>query len=311
MELLLGLAGLIGLAALLQSKASLPSEADYKKALDKLKTTPADPDANTTAGKYVAFVLGDYETGMKYLANSSDATLRTLAEHENAPLYTANALQKAGMGDEWVAAAKTYPALFRIFYDRASHWYAAAWPDLDDVGKLKYRAQGRKLAASRPPGQARKLPVTGWVMDVGNAGRPPVIDGNIARVGSYSAQLVPGDAKVPGSISAIRSALTPISGKKLEVTAFVYSDGTESAADRIMVRFYNNNNAMIGNPGAFYPVDTPFWVPVTIKTDIPADAVRVEFLGTLSSKNGNAWIDDVSMKADGREIMKNGSFEDR
>ncbi len=70
MELLLGLAGLIGLAALLQSKASLPSEADYKKALDKLKTTPADPDANTTAGKYVAFVLGDYETGMKYLANS-------------------------------------------------------------------------------------------------------------------------------------------------------------------------------------------------------------------------------------------------
>jgi hypothetical protein len=302
---------IVTLLVLLQSKASLPPEADYMKALEKLKDTPADPDANTTAGKYVAFVQGDYDSGMKYLSKSSDVALKTLADHELAPLYTANALQKMGMGDEWVAAAKNHPTLTRIFYDRAAHWHTAGWPDLDDVGKLKYRAQGRRLAAARPPGQPRKLPVTGWVMDVGNAGRPPVIDGSIARVGSYSAKLVPADEKVQGSVSAIRSALTPVSGKVLDVTAYVFSDGTENAQDRILVRFYNQNNSIIASPGAFYPVDTPFWNPVTFKADIPKDAVRVEFLGTMYSKNGSAWIDDVSMKVDGKEIIKNGSFEEK
>jgi len=313
--LLLAAAGAAGLAALLTQSKPLPSDADFKKAQDTLKTTPEDPDANLVAGKYIAFVTGDYDNGMAYLAKSNDKTLRTLAEHERAPLYTDTAPQKVGMGDEWVAASKTFPALFRIFYDRAAHWYSAAWPDLDATWKDRTRTQGRKLAASRPPGGAKKAPPSGWVVDPGNAGRPIVIDGAVARTGSYSIRIPAADEKVKNSYSSLKSELIPIpasaQGKPFEVSAYVLADGTENGTDSLYGQFFDNAGSQIGTVSAYMPVDTPFWNRVSLKGTVPNNAVRAQFSSVLNSKKGSLWIDDASMKIDGKEILKNGSFEDR
>lgn len=174
MELLLAaLAGLTGLALLVQAKP-LPSEDDYIKAKAKLEKDPTDAEASNTVGKYMAFVLGDYPGAMPFLVYSPDKTLKALAEHELDEKNTSTAVQKVGMGDEWVAAAKNFKGLAPAFYDRAAQWYAAAWPGLDTVWKDRSRTQGRKLGASRPPGVARKGMPSGWTTTSGTLEAKPI-----------------------------------------------------------------------------------------------------------------------------------------
>ena len=310
MELiLLGLAGLGGLALLLQSKV-LPSKEDAEKAFAVLDKDPNDPDANTVFGKYKAFVQGDYDAAMPYLVHSKDTTLKTLAEHELDDTHNATPAQKVGMGDEWVAAAKNFKPLATIFYDRAAHWYAAAWPDLDPVWKDKARTQGKKIAISRPQGAPKKLP-TGWVADPGLSGVLPVVDGTVARVGSYSGKLSPAPANVRNSYSALKSDLLPVNGKTMETSAYLMTDGTDSGADRMYAMFFDQAGKQIATDQAFVPQDTPFWGRIVIKSTVPKDAVRAQYSLVMNSKKGNIWVDDVSMKVDGKEIVKNGSFEDR
>lgn len=315
MEIVLAaLAGIGGLALLLAPPSSLPSEADYKKAKDKLGTTPDDPDANTVVGKYLAFVLGDYDEGMKFLAKSNDKTLKTLAEHERAPLYADTGIKKVSMGDEWVTAAKTFPALFRIFYDRAAYWYASSWGELknEPLWGDKLRERGLKLAASKPPGAGRKGLPTGWAVGGGiPGGRPPLLDGTMAHTGSYSVKIIPADEKVKDSGSVLQSDLLPISGKTLELSAFVLSDGTENAADQLRLNFFNQNGGWMGAVGPYVPIDVPFWSRVYTKVNIPEGAARAQLGAVLYSKKGNLWIDDVSIKVDSKEVLKNGSFEDK
>lgn len=309
MEILLAIAGIAGLAALLTQSKPLPTEAEYKKAMDKLVKNPTDPDASLIVGKYIAFVEGDYKMGMIFLSNSSDTTLKALGEHEIDPLYTDNAKKKVGMGDEWVTAAKKFPALSRIFYDRAAQWYVAAWPDLDAAWKTRTRKQGRKLALSRPPGPARKdLPVN-WVASPGVAGRPPVLDGNMSRTGSYSVKIPPADEKVKDSGSSLASEALVVDGKTFEASAHILADGTENATDRIFMFFYDQGGNALGHLSAYVPVDLPFWNRVVLKGDVPKDAVRAVFSIALYSKKGSMWVDDVSVKFENKEAVKNGSFE--
>lgn len=308
--LLLGLAGLGGLALLLQQKSPLPTQDEAEKAFAVLDKDPMNPDANTTFGKWKAFVQGDYEGAMPYLVHSKDATLKALAEKELDDASLVTPAQKMAMGDEWMASAKKIPALSRIFYDRTAQWYIKAWPQLEGPAKERARAQGRKLAVSRPVGMARKGVPADWQQDVGVAGRPPLLDGNVSRTGSYSVKIPPADEKVQNSVSALTSALTPVNGKAYELSAYILADGTEGAADRLVLRFFDNAGAMIGNPGStFYPSDIPFWNRVLLKGNFPENTVRAQVVIVLSSKKGNMWVDDVSLKVDGKEVLKNGSFE--
>lgn len=245
MEILLALAGLAGLALLLQSKP-LPTDDDVLKALKVLEKTPDDPDANTVAGKYKAFVLGDYAEAMQYLAKSSDKTLKALAEHELDGLRTTTAEQKVGMGDEWVVAARKFPALSPIFHDRAAQWYSQAWPKLDGIPKLKLREQAGKVSAARPQGVARKALPAGWTADAGPAiTAPPSPDGTIAHTGSYSIKIPPTSDKVRNVASVIRTALLPVTSRKVEASAYVRTDGTENGADvMFLLPFDQNGNEM-------------------------------------------------------------------
>lgn len=301
--LLLGLAGLGGLALLLQSKP-LPSEDDFKKAQAKLETNPVEPDANTTVGKYKAFVLGDYNGAMPYLVHSKDTTLKTIADHELDATHTATATQKVGMGDEWVAAAKKFPALSRIFYDRASQWYILGWPDLDPVWKGKLREQGARLAASRPPGPARRGVPSGWKIEAGS----PSSDGTAARTGSYSIKL-PSDPKQEVFFKS--DVIQVVPNNKIEYAAFVRSDGTDNKNDQIILNFFDRDGRLVGVGGVPIPVDVPFWNYVAGKADVPPEAIFVKLGAAVRSKKGSLWVDDMSLKLDGKESVKNPSFEDK
>lgn len=306
-----GLAGAAGVALLVQSKPPLPTEADYNKAMDKWMADPKDANANLVLGKYLAFVLGDYKTGMTFLSNSNDPTLKALGEHEIDPDYTNTPAKKVTMGDEWVAAGKKMPALSRIFYDRANQWYIAAWPAVDKASKPKVRERGLKLAVSRPIGPERKGVPSGWVQHPGLAGRPAALDGNVARIGSYSVRIPPADEKVPGSGSTVASEMYLINGKTLEASAYILVDGTENVTDCIYAHFFTNDLKPLGNVRALIQTDTPFWNRVALKTDVPKDAAIGQFSVALYSKKGSMWVDDASVKVDGKEVLKNTSFEDK
>lgn len=304
--LLLGLAALGGVALLLQQKP-LPSKEDAEKAFAVLDKDPTDPDANTVFGKYKAFVSGDYDGAMPYLVHSKDTTLKTLAEHELDGSHNATAPQKIGMGDEWVTAAKKFPALSRIFYDRASQWYTKGWPDLDNVWKDRSRIQGLKLAAARPPGAAGKVLPPGWSGDQLVPGmKIPVLDGTISHNGSYSVKMIPADEKAKDVFSQLKSDViaVPPRSKEAEFSATVMSNGTDSPNDRVVLYFLDKNAHQV-----FIPIDTPFWNRVSAKVAVPEGATRA-MLGIIqASKKGNIWVDDASVKIDGKELIKNSSFE--
>lgn len=313
MEILLvgGLAA-AGLALLLSQSKPLPTQKEFDQALEKWRKDPKDPQANLVVGKYLAFVQGDWKEGMIFLSNSNDPTLKALGEHEVDPTYTDSAVKKVGMGDEWVAAAKKFQAISPVFYDRANQWYVAAWPDLDEAWKLKARQQGRKLAVSRPIGAARKGIPSGWSESPGASGRPAVLDGNVARTGSYSVRIPAADEKVKDSGSSVESEKLVVTGKKkVEASIYVLADGTENANDRIFVFFYDQGGNPIGHISAYIPLDVPFWNRVEVKGDVPATAARAMFAVGNYSKKGNMWVDDASAKFDDKEALRNRSFEEK
>lgn len=308
--LLLGLAGLGGLALLLQSKP-LPSKEDAEKAFEKLEKDPTDQDANTIFGKYKAFVLGDYDGAMPYLVHSKDTTLKTLAEHELDATHTATATQKVGMGDEWVAATKKLPALNRIFVDRATQWYVTAWPDLDDVWKTKSREQAVKVSAARPPGNSRKGLPRNWQAGDATVQNLPSIDGTFARTGSHSIKIPPSASKVSTAFNGMQSDQIPFAGKAIEYSGYFRTEKTEGQSDELIITFYDATGGLVSLSVQKVPPDLPFWNRVVGKVNAPANATLLRLGSTIRSKNGMTYVDDMSVKVDGKEVLKNGSFEER
>ncbi len=311
MDLLMGLGGVAGAAFLLAPAPALPSEADYKKALEKLQTTPDDPDANTVVGKYLAFVQGDYEKGMTYLTKSGDKTLRTLAEHERAPLYADTGPKKVGMADEWVNAAKSNRPLFRIFYDRAAYWLGQAWPEMKEQplwgDKIRERLQKIYTVV---PGQAAPtklaLPAP-W--------KSPYADTKGARTsaafrsGASSFQISSWKSPLP-AYTAFGQTIDVKPGP-YKVSAWVITDGTDQDEGFLIAVQNAAGNNIILKP---IPVikDEPWWKKVSTDIDVPATGVRIVLALNIGSKAGTIYIDDVSIKgSDGKELLKNGSFEDR
>src|SRR5260221_1594108 len=279
---------MVGVAILLPQSRSLPSEADFKKAQEKLIVSPDDPDACAAVGKYVGFVQGNFDDAMRFLAKCSDKNLRTLAEHERDPGYVDTGAKKVGMGDEWVAAVKSSPALYRSYYERASYWYALSWPDMksDPVWGPKLRQQSERIAMSRPLGASAKGLPKGWRTDMG----APVLDGTNAKTGSYSIKMPTN----PKTETRLISDPIPINGKTIEWSAWVRSDGTNSVNDEIALNYTDKADSLNGVIGSKAPTDLPFWTYVSGKAAIPADAAFVRILADVRSKAGTFWVDDIS-----------------
>ena len=134
--------------------------ADYdlaRVALDKLKTSPNDPDANLAAGRYDCFDCGDFTLGLPMLAKSSDTALKALAAADLALPTSVSA--RTAAGDQWwdqAAREVKSPIAADRCKARAGHWYRLAEPKL--TGLLKVVVD-QKLAGL-PDDRSDGLPFT-------------------------------------------------------------------------------------------------------------------------------------------------------
>ncbi len=116
-----------------------------EQSLAALKTSPADPAANLTAGSYYCFVKDRWDAGLPLLAKGSDALLAKAATDELATHLG----KEVQLGDEWWAAGETQKSPIQ--------------------GTIRAHAVGfYKLALDHASVLARKL-MEQRIADVGNA----------------------------------------------------------------------------------------------------------------------------------------------
>ena len=117
---------------------------EYREALVVMDKDPAEPAANLTAGRYLCFVVGDWEQGVPYLALGSDAGLKAVALKELRGAASAD--EQAAIGDMWWDLAQAKRGAERdALLLRAAAWYRQAAPDLAgglDDGRLEIGVWG-------------------------------------------------------------------------------------------------------------------------------------------------------------------------
>lgn len=108
-----------------------------KLAMDKLVVHDNDPAANLTVGKYNAFIKGDWEKGLPYLAKSGDKDVSSAANLEiTGPTETAKSLELA---DGWwkVAEKERTVAAQKNVKAHASAIYAKIVGELTGIDKAR------------------------------------------------------------------------------------------------------------------------------------------------------------------------------
>lgn len=123
-------------------------------ALERLNVTPDDPDASLAAGRWYCFFKGDWDHGLKLLAQGSDEPLKSLARQELAS-DALDAEQRIARGDAWWALAEREKSSGRAkaaMRLRAGHWYREALPALSGLAKAK--AESRLAELSQPSAPA-------------------------------------------------------------------------------------------------------------------------------------------------------------
>ncbi|MCE9529763.1 MAG: SUMF1/EgtB/PvdO family nonheme iron enzyme, partial [Planctomycetes bacterium] len=110
-----------------------------------LTTKPDDPAANTTVGRFLCLIEGDWDAGLPLLAKCGDANLKEAAIKELAgPQESAQQMEAADAW--WNVAEKESGTLQQMLQQRATAWYELAMPGLSGLGKLKVSGRLEKLA---------------------------------------------------------------------------------------------------------------------------------------------------------------------
>jgi len=127
---------------------------EYRRAMTILENDPVEPAANLAAGRYLCFVLGDWDHGVSMLALGSDPALREGAVLE---LRKANsAEQQAAIGNGWWDAAETRKGEEReALRLRAGFWYQQATAKLaGGLAGLKVKQRLDEVEKLRATGSA-------------------------------------------------------------------------------------------------------------------------------------------------------------
>lgn len=129
-----------------------------KAAKATLRTRPSDPAANLALGRFLCFIKGDWDQGLKKLALGNDPVLKRLAEQELAKPADAASQAKLGSGWwEWSESAK--PTTKRRTQEHAADWYRKALPSLAGLARVKAESRLKKVANKN----SNALPVKKWI----------------------------------------------------------------------------------------------------------------------------------------------------
>lgn len=176
--------------------------------LEKLKASPADPDANLAAGKFFCFAAGQWDRGLPMLAAGTDRDLKATAERDLAK--PSAAADRAAVGDGWWAAAgKETGRAAASIRAHAGQWYTLAEPDLTGlvhtlVEKRLAEIAGQQAAAGAAAGRANlgmaRPPAWEYVA------KPFCAEGSLLARGEIPAEFDVKYAKGVGSVSGVKKS---------------------------------------------------------------------------------------------------------
>lgn len=126
-----------------------------KTAEKKLSQKPDDPQANGVVGRHLCFNVGQWETGLPYLAKGPPGPVTELAKKDLALPTAADAEAMAKTGDAWWDVADAKPQVpAGAGRRRAVYWYEKAVPGLE--GQRKADVAKRLGEAKLPDGSDKK-----------------------------------------------------------------------------------------------------------------------------------------------------------
>lgn len=295
------------LASLLFVFSQVPSEADVKKAIEKLAVNQDDPEANLTVGKHLAFGRADWEKALPHLSKGSDKGLKEAAEKDLQAAKDSNAMERVAFGDAWINLARRFPASRKRLEERAVHWYAKAWPELDDLWKMKMRERLRRLFQNPPaPTVKAQIPIKGWTGDPESKGGPSAA---AVHTGKFSVQITA--FKLGRVYCPISQSVTVKPGTNYKLSCWVLTDGTDFP-ESLRVHIQDAKGAYILIKGAPILPDQPWWRRVDVEFEAGKEAVLAQVDVAVTSTQGVLYFDNFSvMGADGRELLKNQGFEEK
>jgi hypothetical protein len=283
----------------------LPQETPIAKAEKALVKNPDDPAANLTLGVHYAD-RAMWDLALPRLGKAKSAEIRAAVESERK--LDGNQFTAVEVGDAWARALTKAGPARQACFDRMNFHYAAAWPKMDSFGRVTLRERLGKLYAPAVPGRPSQEPIAGWGGVAGAAARVEVV-GQMVHSGGLALKFVPKD-KTKGTLA--HSQAVPVQpGKKLEVSAWVLSDGTDGAADSLTFVVRDGKNGFSWTSGANVRADLPVWVRIAGETTVPEGSVTVEVQVSFGSKSGALFVDDISVRSDGKELLAAGTFEPR
>jgi len=296
----------IGLSAMGQ-ELKIPEA--VKKAMAKLLEKPDDPSANLEVGKHLGFEMEDWDNALPYLSRGSDKALSTLSTKEqDSPK---NATAKVSLGDEWMNVSLKYPKARQAICDHAISWYVKAWKEMEE-GPEKRKLLEKSRKVSTPPFGASRGGgnVKGW-KDFSMRDSGAALDGLYAHTGKFSASISSSvkSPRVNHPRIQTQEVVLPVGAKEAVVSVWVRSEGTDPKRDAIQAGFFTASVGGLGQGGPEFPGDIPFGVRVESKVQIPEGSALVSVWVVMYSEKGILWVDDVSVKCDGKELMVNGPIE--
>jgi len=117
-----------------------------KLAEQELKLHPDDPDANLTVGKFLCFVKGDWDGGVRHLSRGADRALAAAAKLDLAGPSDSKA--QLAVGDTWWDLSQDPKAGLTAAGRRAAVWYRRALPGLSGLQKLATEKRVSELVRS-------------------------------------------------------------------------------------------------------------------------------------------------------------------
>jgi hypothetical protein len=143
-------------------QAQLKKNRDVRKEFDSVVKAytamlegKATPEEYLQAGKFLCFVQGNWEPGLKALSQGKDETLKALAVKDLAGAEAAE--DQIALGDAWSAITSKQPGA----RDRVIHWYKKAWPTLKGITRERIRKKFQEISL-RPGKENKKLAET-WI----------------------------------------------------------------------------------------------------------------------------------------------------
>lgn len=218
---------------------------------------------------------------------------------------------KAAAGDAYISAGAKFGKDRSKFVEGAMALYQDAWASIEDAPKEKLRERLNQLAGYRDDwekrGRGLAVPA-GWTGFAETAGS--YVDTAFFRSGKKSARL--STWKDPAGrnswMTTTKFKVQP--GKEFQLFAHVFSARASEPAE-LQVRFYDDANKALLQVGPAIEADLPVWKAYTGAGTSPAGSVWADVCLWSTLKSGAFWIDDVSLKCDGKELLKNGGFEEK